>query len=56
MDYIAECHSGDVDKNHVFIKLSGENKYQPIEHPDVVSLFERLKNKVGFYAPAYFPY
>lgn len=48
MDYIAECHSDDVDTNHVFIKLSGENKYQPMEYPDVVSLFERLKNKVGF--------
>lgn len=48
MDYIAECHTDDVDTNHVFIKLSGENKYQPMEYPDVVSLFERLKNKVGF--------
>lgn len=48
MDYIAKCHSDDVDTNHVFIKLSGANKYQPMEYPDVVSLFERLKNKVGF--------
>jgi integrase/recombinase XerD len=48
MDYIAECHTDDADTNHVFIKLSGENKYQPMEYPDVVSLFERIKNKVGF--------
>lgn len=48
MDYIAECHTDDVDTNHVFIKLSGENKFQPMEYPDVVSLFERLKNKIGF--------
>ncbi len=48
MDYIAEFHTDDVDSNHVFIKLSGENKYQPMEYSDVVSLFERLKNKVGF--------
>lgn len=48
MDYIAECHTDDVDTNHVFIKLSGENKYQPLEYPGIVSLFERLKNKVGF--------
>ena len=48
MDYIAECHTDDVDTNHVFIKLFGGNKYQPLEYSDVVSLFERLKNKVGF--------
>ena len=48
LDYIAECHTDDVDTNHVFIKISGENKYQPMEYPDVISLFERLKNKVGF--------
>lgn len=47
MDYIAECHTDEVDTNHVFIKLSGENKYQPLEYQDVVSLFERLKNKTG---------
>lgn len=47
MDYIAEYHTEDVDTNHVFIKLSGENKYQPMVYPDVVSLFERLKNKIG---------
>ncbi|MHB8065475.1 MAG: tyrosine-type recombinase/integrase [Ruminiclostridium sp.] len=48
MDYIAEFHTDDVDTNHVFIKLLGGNKYQPMEYSDVVSLFERLKNKVGF--------
>lgn len=45
MDYIAECHTDEVDTNHVFIKLSGENRRQPLEYQDVVSLFERLKNK-----------
>ena len=48
MDYISQFHTDDVDTNHVFIKLSGKNKYQPMEYHDVVSLFERLKNKVGF--------
>jgi site-specific recombinase XerD len=47
MDYIAEYHSDEVDTNHVFIKLSGENKYHPMEYQDVVSLFKRLKNKTG---------
>jgi site-specific recombinase XerD len=47
MDYIAECHTDEVDTNHVFIKLSGINKNQPMEYQDVVSLFERLKKKTG---------
>ena len=47
LDYIAKYHTDNVDTNHVFIKLSGENKYHPMVYPDVVSLFERLKNKTG---------
>ncbi|WP_339279002.1 tyrosine-type recombinase/integrase [Paenibacillus sp. FSL W8-1187] len=47
MDYIAECHTDEVDTNHVFIKLSGQNKYQPMEYPDVTSLFLRLRKKTG---------
>lgn len=49
MDYIAECHTDEVDTNHVFIKLSGENKYKPLEYPDVTSLFTRLQEKTGVY-------
>jgi len=48
MDYIAEYHTDEVDTNHVFVKLSGSNKNQPMEYQDVVSLFERLKAKAGF--------
>lgn len=47
MDYIAEIHSDEVDTNFVFIKLTGENKYKPMEYQDVVSLFNRLKKKIG---------
>lgn len=47
MDYIAEYHTDEVDTNHVFIKLSGENRRQPLEYQDIVSLFERLRNKTG---------
>ncbi len=47
MDYIAEYHTDEVDTNHVFIKLSGENRYQPLEYQDVASLFERLRKKTG---------
>lgn len=46
-DYIAECHKDEVDTNHVFIKLSGRNKYKPMEYQDVVSLFKRLGEKTG---------
>lgn len=45
MEYIVECHTDEVDTNHVFIKLSGINKSHPLEYHDVVSLFERLKKK-----------
>lgn len=47
MEYIAEYHTDEVDTNHVFIKILGENKYQPLEYQDIVSLFERLKKKTG---------
>ena len=46
-DYVAEYHTDDVDTNHVFIKLSGDNKYQPLEYQDVASLYRRLRNKTG---------
>lgn len=49
MDYVAEYHTDEVDTNHVFLKLSGENKYQPMEYPDVTSLFKRLRDKTGIY-------
>lgn len=47
MKYISEYHTDEVDTNHVFIKISGENKYEPLEYQDIVSLFERLKKKTG---------
>jgi len=46
-EYVAEYHTDDVDTNHVFIKLSGDNKYQPLEYQDVASLFCRLRDKTG---------
>jgi len=48
-DYIAEFHTDEVDTNHVFIKLTGENKGQPLEYTDVVSLVQRLREKTGIY-------
>lgn len=31
MEYVAECHTDEVDTNHVLIKLLGINKDQPME-------------------------
>ncbi|HDR5270341.1 TPA: tyrosine-type recombinase/integrase, partial [Bacillus thuringiensis] len=48
-EYIAEIHTDEVDTNHVFIKLSGENKHRPLEYTDIVSLFNRLKQKTAIH-------
>lgn len=48
-DYIAQFHANEVDTNHVFIKLSGENNGQPLEYADVVALVQRLRKKTGVY-------
>jgi integrase len=47
LDYITEFHMDEVDTNHVFIKISGENRYQPLEYGDITSLFKRLCTKTG---------
>ncbi|HBW38812.1 MAG TPA: transposase [Desulfosporosinus sp.] len=47
LDYITEFHMDEVDTNHVFIKMSGENRYQPLEYGDITSLFKRLCTKTG---------
>ncbi len=46
-DYVSEFHTDEVDTNHVFIKLSGENRNQPMEYEDVASLFKRLRAKTS---------
>lgn len=52
-EYIAESHTDDVDTNHVFIKLSGPNRYSPLEYSDVAALVYRLRNKTGIYFTAH---
>lgn len=47
LEYISDYHTDEVDTNHVFIKISGVNRYKPLEYQDIVSLFERLKKKTG---------
>jgi len=51
-EYIASIHTDDVDTDHVFIKLSGENMYMPMEYHDVTSLVTRIKRKTSiFFTP-----
>ncbi|MBZ9690660.1 tyrosine-type recombinase/integrase [Clostridium sp. M14] len=49
MEYIAEYHTEKVETNHVFIKISGDNQYKPMNYTDVDNLFRTLKKKTGIY-------
>lgn len=49
MEYIAEYHTEKVETNHIFIKLSGSNKYKPMNYTDVDNLFRTLKKKTNIY-------
>lgn len=49
MEYIAEYHTEEVETNHILIKLSGSNKYKPMNYTDVDNLFRTLKKLTGIY-------
>lgn len=49
LDYVAWAHTEGVDTNHVFIKLMGNHRGQPLEYADVASLFRRLRRQVGIW-------
>ncbi|EPY2306038.1 tyrosine-type recombinase/integrase [Clostridium sporogenes] len=49
MEYIAEYHNEEVETNHIFIKISGNNKYKAMNYIDVDNLFRTLKKKTGIY-------
>lgn len=49
MEYIAEYHTEEVETNHIFIKLSGSNKYKPMNYTDVDNLFRMLKKVTSIY-------
>jgi integrase/recombinase XerD len=49
MEYIAEYHTEEVETNHIFIKISGENKYKAMDYIDVDNLFRTLKRKTNIY-------
>ena len=50
MEYIAEYHTEEVETNHIFIKLSGSNRYKPMNYTDVDNLFRSLKKATEIYA------
>lgn len=52
-EYVTAYFSDEVDTNHVFIKLAGANQHHPMDYPDVVSLFRRLRGKTGIYVSAH---
>lgn len=49
MEYIAEYHTEDVETNHIFIRISGNNKNKAMTYTDVDNLFRMLNKKSGIY-------
>jgi integrase len=49
MEYIAEYHTEEVETNHIFIKISGDNKYKAMDYVDIDNLFRSLKKKTNIY-------
>lgn len=49
MEYIAKYHTEEVETNHIFIKISGDNKYKAMTYIDVDNLFRTLKKKTKIY-------
>lgn len=49
MEYLAEYHNEEVETNHIFIKISGVNKYKAMNYVDVDNLFRKLEKKTGIY-------
>lgn len=45
--YVGKVHTAEVETNHLFIKLHGEQAGQAMTYPDVDSLFRRLRAKTA---------
>lgn len=43
LEYIGEAHMLNVTTNHVFLKLSGPHRSEPMTYVDVAALFRRLR-------------
>lgn len=49
MEYLADYHTEEVETNHIFIKISGSNRYKPMDYTDVDNLFRTLTKKTGIH-------
>lgn len=49
MEYICKYHTSEVETNHVFIKISGENMYRPMDYININDLFITLRKKTKTY-------
>lgn len=49
MEYICEYHNDEVKTNHIFIRISGNNKNKAMTYTDVDNLFRMLNKKAGIY-------
>ncbi|WP_411170723.1 tyrosine-type recombinase/integrase [Clostridium sp. MB05] len=49
MEYVAEYHADDVETNHIFIRISGNNKNKAMTYTDVDNLFRMLNRKTNIY-------
>jgi integrase len=47
LDYLAQECGSEVETNHVFVKLHGPRRGEPMEYSDVHALFRRLKSRTG---------
>lgn len=49
MKYIAEYHTDEVETNHIFIRISGNNQNKAMTYTDVDNLFRMLNKKTSIY-------
>lgn len=49
MEYIAEYHIDEVETNHIFIRISGNNKNKAMTYTNVDNLFRMLNKKTCIY-------
>ncbi|MGJ5681529.1 tyrosine-type recombinase/integrase [Staphylococcus equorum] len=45
--YILHVHTEDVDTDFVFIKLTGPNRYEPLDYVSAQKIFSRLQKRTG---------
>ena len=50
LDYLAREAPAEVETNHVFVKLHGPRRGQPMDYSDVHALFRRLMSRTGMRA------